>query len=366
MAHISKIIVLALFLVHAGQLTAQKQAQGSQDSIVKNLKISAFPVAFYTPETAFGFGGIGIANFWLKEEQKETRPSSVQLGLSYTTKSQLLLYMPFEFYKKNERWRLLGELGFYKYFYNFYGVGVDSREEDEETYEVTFPRARLALMRDIWPNFYIGVGYEFDNFSSLKIEEGGILEASDVPGKRDGTLSNIGIRVFYDTRDNVFYPTEGMYIQGNLFTSSKILGASFKYSKFELDSRYYQKVGKKQVIAANLFLGGSSKNTPFYDLFYLGSKRTRGINNRRFQDTSELSMVLEYRFPIAGRFGGAVFGSSGTVTPTLNEAFSSAYKNAGGVGIRYIINKRDGVRIRADYGMSSEGGNFYFTIKEAF
>ncbi|WP_289040406.1 BamA/TamA family outer membrane protein [uncultured Zobellia sp.] len=366
MTNIQRILPALLLCLSFNFIIAQKQQQSSQDSIVKNLKISAFPVAFYTPETAFGFGGIGIANFWLRNEQRETRPSSIQLGLSYTTKSQFLLYMPFEFYKDNEKWRFLGELGFYKYFYNFYGVGIDSKEEDEEVYEVTFPRARLALMREVLPSFSIGLGYEFDSFSSLKIKENGILEASDVSGKKDGTISNIGIQAFYDTRDNIFFPTKGFYIQGSVYTSSKILGSSFKYSKFQLDNRFYQKVGKKQVVAANVFLGGSSKSTPFYDLFYLGSPRTRGINNRRFQDNSELSMALEYRFPIAGRFGGAVFGSTGTVAPSFDNLFSSAYKNAAGVGLRYIINKRDGVRIRADYGMSSEGGNFYFTIKEAF
>ncbi|CAM4402935.1 BamA/TamA family outer membrane protein [Zobellia nedashkovskayae] len=366
MTNSKRIVPLLLLCFCMSSIIAQDQKQASQDSIVKHLKISAFPVAFYTPETAFGFGGIGIANFWLKNEKRETRPSSLQLGASYTTKSQILVYMPFEFYKDDEKWRLLGELGFYKYFYNFFGVGIDSKEEDEELYEVTFPRARLALMREVWPNLYLGLGYEFDSFSSLKIEEGGILEASDVPGKQDGTVSNIGLQAFYDTRDNIFFPTKGFYIQANVFTSSKILGSSFEYSKFELDNRFYQKVGKKQVIAANLFLGSSSKSTPFYDLFYLGSDRTRGINNRRFQDNSELSMALEYRFPIAGRFGGVVFGSSGTVAPAFKSLSSSAYKNSGGVGLRYIINKRDGVRIRADYGMSSEGGNFYFTIKEAF
>ncbi|WP_276167258.1 BamA/TamA family outer membrane protein [Zobellia alginiliquefaciens] len=365
MIQLERIVLLLLFCC-CTYVNAQTNTQKNKDSIVDHLKIAAFPVAFYTPETAFGFGGIGIANFWLKNEEIETRPSSVQLGLSYTTKSQFLLYMPFEFYKDDQKWRLLGEFGFYKYFYNFFGVGINSKEEDEETYEVTFPRARLALMHEVIPDFYLGLGYEFDNFRNLKIEEGGTLEASNVPGKRDGTISNVGLQAFYDTRDNIFFPTKGFYIQGNVFTSSKILGSSFSYSKFELDNRFYQKVGKKQVLAANAFVGSSSKNTPFYDLFYLGSKRTRGINNRRFQDNAELSMALEYRFPIAGRFGAVVFGSTGTVAPALKDTFKSAYKNAGGVGVRYIINKRDGVRIRADYGMSSEGGNFYFTIKEAF
>ena len=346
-------------------MVAQNQTQ--QDSTVKkNLKISAFPVAFYTPETAFGFGGLGIGTFWLNPENRDTRPSSVQLGISYTTKSQFLLYMPFEFYRDNEKWRVIGEFGYYKYFYNFYGVGMDSKEKDEETYEVMFPRVRFSIVRELFTDFSIGLGYELDMFSDLKIKENGILSSSEVVGKRDGTVSNIGLVAFYDSRDHIFYPTKGFYIQGNVFTSSKILGSSFSYYKAELDTRYYQKLAKRHILASNLFLAHSSKNTPFYDLYYLGSKRTRGINNRRFQDNAELSFALEYRFPIAGRFGGAAFGSTGTVASDLGKVLDSSYRNAAGVGLRYIINKRDGVRLRVDYAMSNEGGNFYFTIKEAF
>ncbi len=366
----NRLIVLATFCFFPMLLLAQMQPEGSKHTKVKdstkNWKISAFPVAFYTPETAFGFGGLGIGTFRLKDETLDTRPSSIQLGISYTTKNQFLLYAPFDFYKDDEKWRLEGELGYYKYFYNFFGIGIDSKEEDEETYEVTFPRVRVALLRELLPRFFAGLAYEFDAFYNLKIEEGGTLETSEVPGKTDGTVSNLGVVAVYDTRDNNFFPTKGVYIQGNLFTSSEILGSTFRYTKYELDNRYYQKVGKKQVVAANLFLGGSSDGTPFYDLYYLGSKRTRGINNRRFQDNAELSLALEYRFPIAGRFGGAVFGSTGTVAPDFGKLVNSAYKNAAGAGLRYIINKRDGVRIRVDYGISGEGGNFYFTIKEAF
>lgn len=356
-------IICCCYLTTVAQ-TTNKTKQDSTSK--KNLKISAFPVAFYTPETAFGFGGLGIGTFWLNPKIRETRPSSVQLGISYTTRSQFLLYMPFEFYRDNEKWRVIGELGFYKYFYNFFGVGMDAKEEDEETYEVTFPRVRFSIVRELFTDFSLGLGYELDNFSNLKIQEGGVLSSSEVIGKRDGTISNIGVVAFYDARDHIFYPTKGFYIQGNVFTSSKILGSSFAYYKAELDMRYYQKLGKRHILASNLFLANSSKNTPFYDLYYLGSKRTRGINNRRFQDNAELSFALEYRFPIAGRFGAAAFGSTGTVAPDLAKVLESSFRNAAGLGLRYIINKRDGVRLRVDYAMSNEGGNFYFTIKEAF
>lgn len=363
-------VVFLLFVIYCGELSAQDTTQDdsreiSKDS-TKNLDITLFPVAFYTPETDFGFGALGVASFWLKNESRETRPSSVQLGLSYTTKNQFLGYFPFELYTNSEKFRIVGELGYYKYVYNYFGQGINSSEENLEVYNVSFPRVRLAVLREVFSNLSVGVGYELDDFKNLKAEEGGLLETSNVIGKNGGTMSNIGILAFYDTRDNIFYPTKGLFIQASYYVSSDILGSNFNYAKFQLDNRFYQKIGKRQILAANLFLGEATDETPFIDQFVLGGKRTRGLSPRRFQDNTEVSFALEYRFPLPGRFGGVVFGSTGTVAPDLEAAFSSAYKNAGGVGLRYIINKRDGVRIRADYGYSKEGGNFTFTIKEAF
>lgn len=355
-------IVFFLLLLCCVKIYSQEVPQDS----TKNLDITLFPIAFYTPETDFGFGALGVASFWLKDESRDTRPSSVQLGISYTTKNQFLGYFPFELYMKDEKFRVVGELGYYKYVYNYFGQGINSAKEDLETFDVTFPRVRLAVLREIKPNFSLGLGYELDGYSNLKSEENGLIDSSDLIGKNGGTMSNVGMLAFYDTRDNIFYPTKGFFIQASYFVSSKLLGSGFTYAKFQIDNRYYQKVGKKQILAANLFLGGASENTPFLDQFVLGGKRTRGLSPRRYQDNAEASFVLEYRFPLPGRFGGVVFGSSGTVAPQLENVFSSAYKNSGGVGLRYIINKRDGVRIRADYGLSKEGGNFTFTIKEAF
>ena len=337
----------------------------AQDS-TKNLNVTIFPVAFYTAETDFGFGALGVASFWMKNQPRTTRASSLQLGASYTTKNQILIYVPFELYTHEEKWRYVGEVGYYRYVYNYFGQGINSKESNLETYEVSFPRVRLSVLRQVLPNISAGLSYELDDFKNLKAAEGGVLETSEVIGKEGGAVSNIGAVVHYDSRDHIFYPTKGFFIQASYVVSSSLLGSSFNYNKFILDNRFYQKIGKNQVLAANLFLGTATDGMPFLDQFTLGGKRTRGINSRRYQDNSEASFALEYRFPIINRIGGVVFGSTGTVAPNLDDVFSSPYKNSGGVGLRYIINKRDGVRIRADYGRSSEGGIFTFTIKEAF
>ena len=357
---------LLLVLFCSSKLLMAQDLDAIPKDSTKNFKLTAFPVAFYLPETGFGFGGLGIATFRFKDELPESRPSTLQLGLTYTTKGQFLLFAPFELYADEERWRFVGELGFYKYFYNFYGLGDSSKQEDLETYDATFPRFRLSVLREIMPDFSIGLGYEYDGFNTIKIDEVGILANSNVIGKAGGTISNLGVVAIYDTRNNIFTPSKGFFIQGSVFASSKAIGSSFSYHKFEIDARYYQQLKGEHILATNIFAGNSSSGTPFLSLNYLGTNRTRGHDNRRFQDNAELSLALEYRFPIAGRFGGVLFGSTGTVSPSLDAAFSSAYKNAFGTGLRYIISKKEGPRIRADYGISREGGNFYLTIKEAF
>lgn len=358
---------LLLLIVFFGccNLSAQKKQKKVKDS-TRNLRLNVLPVLFFLPETGLGYGGLALSTFRLKDEPKESRPSSVQLGLTFTSKKQLLFFMPYEIYSDNEKWRFIGELGYYQYFYNYYGKGINSQEENLETYDADFPRFRFSALREVLPNISLGLGYEFDGYHVINLAPDGLLENSDEVGKEGGTVSNLGLVTFYDTRDNIFFPAKGFFIQASTFTSVGFLGSSFSYNKFELDARYYQQIKGNHILAGNLFLGTRSKDAPFLDLNSLGSKRTRGHNNRRFQDNAELSAVLEYRFPISGRFGGVLFGSTGTVSSTLGDTFSSAYKNAVGTGLRYTINKKEGTRLRVDYGISSEGGQFYFTINEAF
>ena len=353
------ILVLMAFCANGQQPQKQKDS-------TKNINFTAFPILYYLPETGLGYGALGVTTFRFGKEDKNSRPSSLQMAISLTSKKQFLLFAPYEIYWNDEKWRIVGELGYYKYFYNFYGVGVNARTEDMETYEVNFPRLRLSLLREIAPSFSVGLGYAFDNYTDMVIAEGGILEASSVIGKEGGTVSNLGIVAYYDTRDNIFYPTTGWFLQGNVFNSSSFLGSSFDYGKLELDARYFRSISKKLILGLNLFAGVSGSGVPYMDYYYVGSKRTRGFNDRRFQDRAELSAIMEFRFPIAGRFGAAVFGSTATVAPDFGSLFSSAFKNSGGLGVRYILNKKEGVRIRVDYGFSSDGGNLYFTINEAF
>ncbi len=343
-----------------------QESDGSIDQDTNRFQLTPLPVVFYLPETGFGFGGVLVSTYRFAGEAMDTRPSSTQVGVSLTTKNQFLLYVPYELYMDDERWRIQGELGYYKYFYNFFGQGINSSMSDMETYDATFPRLRVSAFRTLSPRFLLGAGYQLDLYSGVRFAEGGILDRTDIAGKSESsTISNVGLQMIYDTRDAVFNPAYGWYIQASSFMSASFLGASYEYTKHILDARYYLPLRAGHTLAFHSYVGMTSGDTPLFELFFLGDNRSRGFDNRRYQDRNEWTTAVEYRFPIKGKIGGVAYMSSSTMSPRAGDVFSGKQRVAGGVGLRYRL-ANEGVRIRLDYAFAQEGSNFYFTVREAF
>lgn len=148
-------ICLILFLLACTSLAIGQESQDS--SQINRSKLSAFPLAFFLPETGFGFGGLGIYTFRMPNEHYDSRPSLFQLGMSYTTRRQILFFAPYELYWSNQSYRAVGELGFYVFFYNFYGLGIDTDVGNLETYDVSYPRFRGTMYHEVKKNFSIGI-----------------------------------------------------------------------------------------------------------------------------------------------------------------------------------------------------------------
>ncbi|NOQ74154.1 MAG: BamA/TamA family outer membrane protein [Crocinitomix sp.] len=360
---------ITLFFVFLGSFCT---TYGQSDSLVTDttaynpkddFSISAFPLVFYLPETGLAFGGVGITVFNIGKE-KAWRKSSVQLGLAYTLKKQILIFTPYELYFK-QKWKLNGELGYYRYFYNYYGIGVDSDEEDLETYDANFPRILSTLSYRVTPSFLLGVQYRFDHFDIPRTDS--LLSANNPVGIDGGTLSTIGISASYDTRDDIFYPRKGVLANFTAEKSANYTGASFDYALIQLDVNYYQTIKGNHILATNFFTGSTIGDSPFFSYYYFSSgKRGRGFNDRRFIDKNISMLQVEYRFPIYKRFRGAAFSSIGSVGNTYGESFTNRKLWSYGGGLRFQLSKKQMSHVRLDVARSYEGFQFYVTIGEAF
>lgn len=360
---ISCLLFISLFLF--SKSIAQKDS--TEVSEERNLRLSAYPFAFYLPETRLGLGGAGIFTFRFKDEKPSSRRSQFQVVLAYTLNKQILAYVPYELYWQDEKWLAKGELGYYRYFYNFYGIGNDQPSDFVEEYEVYFPRVRVNLQRLIRPSLYTGIQYWFDQFDIRQTAESGQLASGEVPGGLGNTVSGLGWLTTYDNRDNIFYPTKGYFIETTAFFNKPVLGSDFNFNRYILDARTYVKFPWEHVFAANFYTGFITGVAPFNELLFLGgTRRARGFYEGRYRDNSMALLQAEYRFPLFWRFGAVAFTSLGNVAEDYGSLGSAPLRWNIGTGLRFLFNEQDNINLRIDVGFGKNSIGYYLTVGEAF
>ena len=344
------------------------KAQENRDSVSGIAgKWLVLPLVFFTPETNWGFGAAGIYSFRFKRYNPASRPSQIQLGFAYTLRDQILAYLPFQLFLDNDRYKVYGELGYYRYIYEFSGIGNRFTLAESELYSVTYPRLRLNALYRLHPTLFVGLRYWMDDFRITEVAEGGLLAEAEIPGQNGSFLSGGGIVLNYDTRDQIFFPNRGAYLEIVLFHNGAVLGSDFDFSKLYFDGSIFYSLRANHIIATHLYAELTTGAAPFNQLSLLGGpKRMRGYFEGRFRDNHFVSLQTEYRFPLWKRFGGVIFASTGIVGERFS-AFESEYlRFAAGLGLRFVLDQKEHVNLRLDAGFGKASSGYYLTVSEAF
>lgn len=362
----NNLLIFVFSILSAFPLSGQEKTVQDTTTEKRN-SFFGVPIAYYSPETDWAFGATGIYAFRFKGESIDTRPSQLTLGFAYTLNKQVLIYLPYQIFAKNQVYNIYGELGYYLYSYQFFGLGNDTRAEDMEIYKVNYPRIRLNALKLLRPNLYGGIRYWMDDFDIREIEEGGILDTETITGQEGGFLSGAGLVLNYDNRNNIFFPTEGNFIELVGFSNGNYLGSDFDFTKLTLDAIKYFGFNN-QVLAVNFYSEFTGGNAPFNQLALLGgNKKMRGYFEGRLRDNHQVILQSEYRFPIyKERFRGVLFGGLGQVANKFSDFNFNNLKYTYGAGLRILINKKERIHIRLDAGFGKETSGYYITIGEAF
>lgn len=359
---VKHLAIIGILLLCCGAVSAQDST-----AAVRRNRLLGLPIVYYTPETRLGAGGAGIYSFRLPGTADDSRPSQIQFGLTYTQERQVLSYLSYELQAPERRWYAYGELGYYRYFYNFYGIGNEQPADFVEVYSVNFPRLRVNLMQQILPNWFLGGRYSFDDYRVQDRAAGGQLITDEITGAAGGIVSSLGFLTLYDNRDNIFYPSRGWKAEGLLAYNGPGLGSPFTYTRITTDVSYYQALGTRQVLALNLFGDFTVGDPPFQELALLGgTKKARGFYQGRYRDKQLLLGQAEYRFPLFWRFRGALFAAYGGVAPRLSDFQLDQFRLTFGGGIRFALNPAEKIYVRLDVGWGDRQAAYYLTIGEAF
>ncbi len=350
---IKALSVLTFFLA----LTTGVQSQGKiGDSWI------VLPVIFSSPETSLGFGASAM-HYFRTDTVSGTRPSNFRGVLIYTLENQLLSELPVELFFQNEYW-LSFELKYFIYPFKYFGTGNKIDIEQSDSYDVTFFRSEGRALKSIGKFSYLGPSFSFTEYIDIRrTSENGIL-LDNTLGFKTGTVSGLGFGYILDRRNNVFCPNAGHYLEINLVNYGMHFGSNYSFTDLIVEARKYRSSGKWE-LAIQLYQNSQFGDVPFYNLAQLGgSTRMRGYFKGAYRDVHFSTFQYELRYKAIWRLVLSTFGSIGSVSsePVKNHKWLAST----GIGIRYEIDPKERIRIRADYAIGKGTSGFYININEAF
>jgi hypothetical protein len=325
----------------------------------------ALPIPVSNPTIGSGFAvGVGA----LYKAGKSEKPWVSGLAFLYTNTESWALALVQKAYIGDDKLRLTGAVGGGEFHIDYYGIGPDAGDRDVSvpiTQDAIFVGGQ-ALMR-VAPNLYAGLQYRYiDMSTSLHVDPPPFPDLDLPPAELESVSSALGLSAEYDTRDNEYQPSSGLYATGVWLVADKAFGSDRDYSRAEARINGYHRMDAKSVLAWRGSLCVAGDSAPFYDICNYGSQNDlRGYASGQYRDRAMVAAQVEYRRKLFGRFGGVVFAGVGGIGPDF-ASVTDAFLPAAGVGVRFEASRKYGVNVGIDYAVGKDSDAVYFRIGEAF
>jgi Omp85 superfamily domain len=357
-----------------------------QDSLLTKPESNFYfisPSGTLSPETGIAGGLYGMYYFKLSKKVPDTRSSFSDFTMLYTQRHQFSFLPTWKIYFIHEHYTLSGEGNVMLYRENFFGIGNNTIEANEEMYEFHLLKMDNKFQRQLYSVLFAGLQYQIQYMSKIEIEHGGQLETQNITGNRGGLASGIGPMITIDSRSSVLTPQSGMFIELSNCNFREWLGSKFGFTTYVLDARKYITLyGKKlvpdmlnplgplykrHILALQLYGRITQGDAPFRMLSLMGnSQLMRGYYMGRYRDNDYVAGQAELRMHLFWRMGATLFAGTGEVAHTTNDFSIKELKPNYGMGLRYVFSKRENVNVRLDAGFGPHTKGFYITMGEAF
>ena len=332
----------------------QRYSYASQNTLLPNLGSS--------PNTGFILGVFVNRRFKFPKKIEMTRPSNINVSITYTKKKQFILKIRNQIFSPNERWRWDGKFEGKQFPEVFYGIGNNTTKKD--TANISWNRYDLdqRLLKKFSKNNFLGGQFNIQKLTDFKHVSG--VTHYNVAGFRNNNslIYGAGLTYLFDSRDDIYTPKEGVSIK----IEADIYGGDYSFKTFNTDLRNF--INKNNLVFAwhgkINFLTGTA---PFWELPIIGGEEImRGFYEGRYKDNNAVASQFEIRHKVLSRIGYVLFFGLGQVSNNIKEFSLFDMHLNYGFGLRFQLNKNDPTNIRFDIGLFPGGGGLLIKFREAF
>ena len=268
-----------------------------------------------------------------------------------------------------------------------YRRGHDQDDNVGYAYKEDVKGGLLRLNREFNDYWQGGIAYRLEDVTISDVVSGATTELTSEIGSTN--LSSAETQLSYDSRDNVFSPSKGIYIRNVFQVFGGPFGGDRDFIKYFSRISFYVPAPKEAVVELRLRGGIASEfddtdKIPIYERFFAGGSSTvRGYRERKVGpiDRSAEDPVggdkmfignIEYTYPLADFLKVATFFDIGkiwgneSVNVDKGEVMSS-------IGMGFRVNTPIGP-VSVDYGWpldteageEDKEGRFHFNVSRSF
>lgn len=337
-------------------------------------QVAVLPVIGSAPETGLQYGVTAI--HVRRSAVADTRSTTTQLYAISTAKQQRQLFLERDWWAASNARRLYSRLEWIDFPQPYFGIGWSQGPEQEEYYRAGGASLQAIAMQRVRGPLFASTALRWIERTIKDRDPSGALVTDAVVGSSGGRVVLPSVGLTWDSRDDVFAPTRGRFVEAIVGASSQGLGSDYDFSRTTLDARSYFRLGTA-TLATQLYTERHGGSVPFDQLSLVGGNTVmRGYVRGRYRDKSLLTTQAELRVPATRRLALAAFGGWGQTGATFGDAVSAFFSRgpagsaplltAGG-GVRWRLFRDAKTSVRVDFAAGSHGASgLYIALNEAF
>jgi hypothetical protein len=246
---------------------------------------------------------------------------------------------------------------------DFYGIGKDSVLQNhplkynlEPAGGMINTKYRLGKTRT-----WAGLSY---TFADTLVTFDDPVETPRLPDfEHHSRMGGVTPSLTFDSRDNMFTPLSGIYVEGTAGLFSQALGGDSEFQLLTLDAIQYLPLNRILTLGVRGGATCSFNDVPFYMRPYI---ELRGAAAMRYQGDEAAEIEAELRWQLWKRFSLIGFAGAGAAWNDFGKFSKDVNIVTGGTGFRYELARKYGLHMGIDLAFGPDDPVIYVQFGSAW
>ena len=329
-------------------------------------KYGFLPVAIPITEPAVGYGvagGLAFISTPLAGQAGFGRPNITVIGGMGTENGSRGVFAGDLRHWLNDHLQTLAGVVYSSVNLDFHGIGDGGNLADHPLRYNLEPKGGMlqAKYRIGDSRFWGGVSYAY---ATTRVNFDAPEGTPGLPEfRRESNVSGFTPSLTYDSRDNIFTPTRGTYVEAIAGLFSEALGSDDDFQRVRVLGMQFFQLHPKWTLGLRGEAAASFGEVPFYlrPFIYM-----RGAPIMRYQGEETAQIEAELRWQFWKRFSLVGFVGGGAAWNDFERLENTQSVVAGGTGFRYEIARKFGIHMGVDLAFGPDNTAVYIQVGSAW